>query len=230
MRRYEILTPKDTPEKSFIIENLKQVESAAVEEKEYKNYRGISIEADELSFEKIINIISENITAFYKFRILCEYLKDIKCSIYEKYALIGTLLGADLENDKREVARALKNLTQIALESLFEFRLTKLKNNWQSLGELSQSLTRELNESQDVYELISYFVSSNGECPRITITDTTPLKLVINGTIYNPIPLTENLDINLLLTAMREHPSHIVIKNQDLLSEDLLKTFRSLGQ
>ena len=111
-----------------------------------------------------------------------------------------------------------------------EFRNSRLLSNWKELGELAYKLTNEIDNRIELYELISYFISGVENQSRVTITDTLPLNIVVDGKIYPPLEYTNDSDINLLLSVISEGPSHVVIKNQDVLSKELLDTFRALGQ
>ncbi len=230
MDSYEIITSNKAPEKKFLYDCIATLEYCEAQDFNYKQYDKLVIKIDNIYHEKLLDIIADTITTFYKFRILKSFLQDSKFTDFDIYAFVGALLSVDKEREQIEVKRAAKHLKSITPFSLFEFRLEGLKSSWSNLLELSKTLTRDLSTRDELYEIISYFISSSNTCPKITITDSSPLKLCIDGRLISPIPLTNDHNINLLLTAMREHPSHIIIKNQELLNDDLLNTFRALGQ
>lgn len=230
MDSYEIIIPKNAPEKDFLYDSILNLEECEAQDFSYLHHNKILIKINPDYHDKLLDIIADAITIFYKFRLLNNGLWNNKFSIFDNYAFLGALLSVDKESEINEVKKATKLLVSIAPHSLYEFRLNRLKKNWQSLLELSKTLVKDVVSTTELYEIISYFVSSSLSCPKVTITDTTPLKLWINDNLITPIPITDDNNINLLITAMREHPSHIIIKNQELLNDDLLNTFRALGQ
>ena len=225
-----LLQKNEVQERKYIIEKLTAWGVKDIAEKRYLKHVYLDVSCDAKTIERIQRAIADLITTFYKFRVLISSIKDIKCNIYEYYSLIGALLSTDLEKEKNHIINAIRNLKIIAPYSILQLRLDHLMDNWLSLSGLASALIPSKPKPQEIFELISYFLADGDITPRLTITDTEPLNISINGEIIPPVPLTDDADVNLLLTAIREHPSHIVIKNQDRLSDPLLKAFRSLGQ
>lgn len=230
MKQLEILFNKNAPEYKFILNKIKNNEQIELIEKEYINYDKIIVLNPHEQIEYFHKIICEAIYSFFKFRILYYHFKDSNLSNYDKFALLGALLSVDKNNDKKIIYSSIVKLKVIALTSLMEFRNSRLLSNWKELGELAYKLTNEIDNRIELYELISYFISGVENQSRVTITDTLPLNIVIDGKIYPPLEYTNDSDINLLLSVISEGPSHVVIKNQDVLSKELLDTFRALGQ
>ena len=156
--------------------------------------------------------------------------KNTELIDYDKYALIGAILSIDKEKEVLCILKAISNLKILAIQSLIDFRLNKIFNNWIALGELSYKLSTEICCRNDLYELISYFITGLEQQSRVIITDTLPLNIAIDGNVSPPISLTNNEELNILLTVVSHAPSHVIIKNQELLSQKLLETFRALGQ
>ncbi|MBQ4072392.1 MAG: hypothetical protein IJD50_01540 [Clostridia bacterium] len=230
MKQLEILFNKNAPEYKFILNKIKNNEQIELIEKEYINYDKIIVLNPHEQIEYFHKIICEAIYSFFKFRILYYRFKDSNLSNYDKFALLGALLSVDKNNDKKIIYSSIVKLKVIALTSLMEFRNPRLLSNWKELGELAYKLTNEIDNRIELYELISYFISGVENQSRVTITDTLPLNIVVDGKIYPPLEYTNDSDINLLLSVISEGPSHVVIKNQDVLSKELLDTFRALGQ
>lgn len=230
MKQLEILFNKNAPEYKFILNKIKNNEQIELIEKEYINYDKIIVLNPHEQIEYFHKIICEAIYSFFKFRILYYRFKDSNLSNYDKFALLGALLSVDKNNDKKIIYSSIVKLKVIALTSLMEFRNSRLLSNWKELGELAYKLTNEIDNRIELYELISYFISGVENQSRVTITDTLPLNIVVDGKIYPPLEYTNDSDINLLLSVISEGPSHVVIKNQDVLSKELLDTFRALGQ
>lgn len=230
MKQLEILFNKNAPEYKFILNKIKNNEQIELIEKEYINYDKIIVLNPHEQIEYFHKIICEAIYSFFKFRILYYRFKDSNLSNYDKFALLGALLSVDKNNDKKIIYSSIVKLKVIALTSLMEFRNSRLLSNWKELGELAYKLTNEIDNKIELYELISYFISGVENQSRVTITDTLPLNIVVDGKIYPPLEYTNDSDINLLLSVISEGPSHVVIKNQDVLSKELLDTFRALGQ
>lgn len=230
MKQLEILFNKNAPEYKFILNKIKNNEQIELIEKEYINYDKIIVLNPHEQIEYFHKIICEAIYSFFKFRILYYRFKDSNLSNYDKFALLGALLSVDKNNDKKIIYSSIVKLKVIALTSLMEFRNSRLLSNWKELGELAYKLTNEIDNRIELYELISYFISGVENQSRVTITDTLPLNIVVDGKVYPPLEYTNDSDINLLLSVISEGPSHVVIKNQDVLSKELLDTFRALGQ
>ncbi len=230
MNKLQILFKKDVPEYDYIINQIKTYEHLLIKEVNYIKYDKISVESSQSLLDTVCRITSEAIYAFFKFRVLDLCFKDINLRDYDKYALIGALLSVDKENEKKQIYNTIINLKIISLESLMDFRLTRLLKSWNELAELAYKLSKEVNNREELYELISYFISGIEKQSRVTITDTNPINLAIDGNVLSPIAFTSDHDINLLITVISEGPSHLIIKNQDILSKKLLDTFRALGQ
>ena len=230
MNKLQILFKKDVPEYDYIINQIKTYEHLLIKEVNYIKYDKISVESSQSLLDTVCRITSEAIYAFFKFRVLDLCFKDINLHNYDKYALIGALLSVDKENEKKQIYNTIINLKIISLESLMDFRLARLLKSWNELAELAYKLSKEVNNREELYELISYFISGIEKQSRVTITDTNPINLAIDGNVLSPIAFTSDHDINLLITVISEGPSHLIIKNQDILSKKLLDTFRALGQ
>ena len=225
-----LLHRNEVQERKYVFEKLTALGVKKIEERGYVKYVYIELDKDPKTNEYLAGVIADLITSFYKFRVLISHIKDIKCNIYEYYSLIGALLSTDIEKEKILIRRSLQNVKMVTPRALIELRLPSLIDNWVSLYNLASALIPSSPKPREIFELISYFLADGDNAPRLTITDSDPLSIAINGEIIKPIPFTDNSDLNLLLTAIREHPSHIVIKNQERLSESLLNTFRALGQ
>ncbi len=230
MKKLEIIIPLGLEERTYMVKILRTKFGIEANEKEHKNYVSLSFEVDCENEDELKKFIAKAIVIFNKFRLLNIMLKDTKISKYDKYALIGALLGIEKQREDKITFYSLKNLQSISTKCLIDFKLKRLTHDWLSLVELTNTLTTNITSEKDVYELISYFISGMETGPKVIITDTSPPRLAINGEVLDPIPLTPDEDVNLILSVVSEHPSHIVIKNQELLSPRLLNTLRSLGQ
>ncbi len=197
--------------------------------KTYRNYEKIILTADDKSVSLIYECISDTIISIFKFGILFNLLLDLNIPMLDKHSLIGALISIDYEKEKLDIRQAIADLKIIAIDSLLQFRLPGLITSWESLARLVKNLISSISTRNELYELISYFINSNGYSPRITITSTDPIKIAIDGNLYSPIQFTNNTEYNILLSVIRLHPSHIVIKNPSLLSIELLATFKTLG-
>lgn len=230
MATLEILSLKNSHDISLAIERIINLDDLITTRKNYVKYDKICFEYPTEKHSYVLEHLSNSICAFVKFRILNTLLKDIKLDIYDKYALLGALLSIDKENDAKTIIKTIFNLKIICIESLLDLRLSHLQANWEQLGELAKSLLMNITTKAELYELITYFISNFDKCTRLVITDGTPPKMVVDGTTILPFFFTTSNDYNLLVSVMRESPTNIVIKNQELLSPKLLETFRALGQ
>ena len=138
-------------------------------------------------------------------------------------------MGVDKELELCTALKEIEHVKIIGVENLLEYRLRNMQQSWATLATLVNALLIDADSQKDLYEIISYFLNSTEPSPKLTITNTTTPYIALNGALYHPIPYTENDDLNLILSTMRFHPSHIIIKNQDLLSPSLLNAFKNLG-
>ena len=230
MATLEILSLKDSNEKLHNVEWFKFIDELNTTKKSYVKYDKIYLEYPDKSHSFILEKLSDAICAYMKFRCLNWLLKDIKLDVYDKYALLGALLSVDKDNDIKYIFQSIFKLKIICIESLFELRLCPLVDSWERLGLLAKSLVGSIHTKSELYELIAYFMSNYDRCVRLVITDSEPAKIIINGEDIPPYSFTESSDYNLLISVMRESPTNIVIKNQDVLSPKLIETFRALGK
>ena len=77
-----------------------------------------------------------------------------------------------------------------------------------------------------VYRNLTFLVDK-GQAVKVPCNDGS---VHFDGNVSPPISLTNNEELNILLTVVSHAPSHVIIKNQELLSQKLLETFRALGQ
>ncbi len=230
MEQIEILFNKNVPERKYLINKIKENEQILLKETAYLKYDKITIGSNQFDLENILQLFVESAYLFLKFRVLNSKFKDSNIAIYDRFALIGALLSVDQDNDKRSIANAIVGLKCIAIESLIEFRLCHLKKNWNELATIAYKLSNEISSKNDLYELISYFISGIDKPSRVIITDSLPPNIMVNGDIFPPFEFTKQFDLDLLLSVISKSPSHVIIKNQELLSNNLLETFRTLGK
>lgn len=230
MERLDILLVKNSNECEQIKKSIRRISCVDIEEINYDNFTNISMTFSSDNKNELLKKLSEIFYYIWKFRYLETYFKDTNLGKYDIYAFVGALLSVDSENEKRVIRTTIKNIKSIALDSLYYFRLKKLLDAWESLVTVACTLIKNIDTPEDLYELISYFLSNVEQSTRITITDTIPQNIVISGEIYHPIDFTIDENLNLLLSVIMRAPSHVVIKNQEVLSKDLLDTFRALGR
>ena len=229
MMQIEILMRNGSLLSTSLKESLIENDECDICNKIYKNYEKIIVNTDDKSASLIYEYISDTILSILKFGVLFNILLDLNIPILDKHSLIGALISIDYEKEKLDLKKAIANIKIIAIDSILQFRLPSLIRSWESLGQLATNLILRISTREELYELISYFINSNEYSPRITITSTDPIKIAIDGNLYSPIKFTNNSEYNILLSIIRLHPSHIIIKNPLLLSTDLLATFKTLG-
>lgn len=230
MELIEIFLRKRANEIQHMIKQFSKLDNVNLTKIKYKTYDKILIEFEGIRKENILESICKSIFNFYKFSFLNSHLKDIIFDTYSIHALIGALISVDREKELNSLYFSVKNLRSISPESLIEFRHNNMQKNWNNLLELTRSLIKNLESKKELYELISYFIASKDNSPRVTLTDSYPINLIVQGNLIEPVEFTSNNELNILTTVLSENPSHIVIKNQDILSTELLEAFQALGQ
>lgn len=178
----------------------------------------------------VARIVGDAITLFYKFEVLKNLDTGALNGSYAHYALVGALLSVDVEDERKQVYGKLKRLSKISPSALFKFRLNALSESWDGLKTLTEVLLKQGSTKDDLYELASYFMSGGDVAPKATITEEEPPAIEINGQKIVIPALTGNNDLDLLLSLMRERPKSIVIRNKEILSDELLYALRSLGE
>jgi hypothetical protein len=79
--------------------------------------------------------VAEIIAIKYKYDFFKSVLRVGGLKSVEKEILFASLIAADLDDDKKYAFDRIKNLQEIAVDGLFNFRLKLLKRKWQEVAE-----------------------------------------------------------------------------------------------
>lgn len=230
MEQIEILMKTDSDQFEYLKSEILQLENFDLEQKNYVNYKKLIVKTTQQNKEKLYDLITNTIIIFYKFGVLNTVIRDIKHDIIKRYALLGALISVEIENEKTDIKKSIITIKKIAIDSYRYFHMEHLCKRWLELANLSNQLVDGCTTRNEFYDLLSYFLSSNQYSSKVTITDNKLPKVLINDHLVTPPPLTSEYEHNLLMALLSFHPSHIIIKNQEVLGEDFLKVVRALGQ
>lgn len=176
------------------------------------------------------NAVSDAITTFYKFKVLKNLDTGVLKGSLAHYALVGALLSVDIDDERKQVCNTLRHLTCVAPESLLELRLPSLVESWKGLKTLTEILLKQSREKEDLYELISYFISEGTHSPKLVITEQDPPGIEVDGKSITIPSLTGERETDLLLSVVRARPGNIIIRKKEALSPGLLDAIRGLGE
>ena len=84
---------------------------------------------------EIADKVAEIIAIKYKYRYFKSVLRVGGLSSTECEILFASLIAADLDDDKRYAFDRIKNSLQIAVDGVYNFRLSALKKKWQDVAE-----------------------------------------------------------------------------------------------
>ncbi len=103
---------------------IRAVGSRAVLELEVPDYYA------EIVRSEVIDRLAEIVAVNYKYKFFKKEIKLKGVSEEEYEILLASLIAADMDEDKKYVAKRLKDLTEISLDGVYNFLLKPLKRNW----------------------------------------------------------------------------------------------------
>lgn len=183
-------------------------------------------------FDIVKDIISSVILIFYKFRFLSEGLTAVKKNDLVHSALMGALLSFDEDQEAEIIEKGLESAGAYSIKSIYEFRHSRLRESWQNIISLANKLLSQCSADEDIYDLIFFLLAVDSEVsPRIRIESTDGKILMFSDNIKIPVPaLTDNPSNNILIAAVRERPSSIVISDPEYIDTGVIDAIRKLGE
>ena len=117
---------------------------------------------------------------------------------------------------------------EINVEGFFNFSLDLIRERWNEFLLIMQRLYDECYTENDVYELISFIMSSEigyGNYVKIDKDN----NIIINNNILPTVNFTDNSDANLVISILKERPISITIQSPKNASKNLIETISNLG-
>lgn len=174
---------------------------------------------------------------------ICEvYLTYIKLScLVEKIhhtelshsfvALLSSLLYFDRQFEESVVLKALHEVATYNIDGILNFRLQTMTSNWEELSNLANNLVKVAPTSEDVFNVATFLVSTEGGKNKLLIEKSSAFK-IYNTTGNYTVEIKDVFDEpehNLILAAISECPSEIVLRNVDL-SSSMQRTLEKLAR
>ncbi len=190
----------------------------------------VIISAEKIDFIKSIikDIIADLILLFYKYNSFSKCL-DISQFGLAGYALAGAVLSFDKKNEKRLILDSLQDFqNELNVDGFYNFSLDIIRERWDDFAQIVQRLYEECDRENDVFELISFIMSSEigyGSYVKIDYDN----NITINNKIIPTVDFTEDKDINLVISILKERPISITIQSPKTVSKEIIKTISSLG-
>ena len=135
-------------------------------------------------------------------------------------ALLSSLLFFDRPFEESIILKSLHEVASYNIDGILNFRLRSMTSNWEELSNLANNLVKVATTPDDVFNVATFLVSTEGGKNKLLIEKSSVFK------IYNT---TENCTVeiknvfaepehNLILAAISECPSEIVLRDVNLSS------------
>lgn len=190
----------------------------------------VIISAEKVDFAKSIikDTIADLILLFYKYNSFVKCL-DMTHFGLAGYALTGAVLSFDKKNEKRLILDSLQDFqNELNVDGFYNFSLDIVRERWDDFAQIVQRLYEECDSENDVFELISFIMSSEigyGSYVKIDYDN----NITINNKIIPTVDFTEDKDINLVISILKERPISITIQSPKTVSKEIIKTISKLG-
>ncbi len=190
----------------------------------------VIISAENVDFVKSIikDTIADLILLFYKYDSFAECI-NIGGYGLAGYALLGAVLSFDRKNEKRLIVDCLEDFqNELNIEGFYNFSLDIIRERWNDFAQIVQRLFEECDNENDVFELISFIMSSEigyGSYIKIDFDN----NITINNKILPIVEFTKDKDINLVISVLKERPISITIQSPKNISSEIIATISKLG-
>lgn len=171
--------------------------------------------------EAITRLVKNVILIFIKRRILFNDL-SFDANTYVKITALASISHFDSYYEEKYLDFQLKDMVDYNVDAILNFRLQKLKNNWQELRSLTESLLYYA-DSEDLTYIASFMNSTSKErVDKLTVYGNEgEAMLAIQGSDrkVEVLPIYSNFYYNLLDAIILANPKTLVIKNLNLPEE-----------
>ncbi len=171
--------------------------------------------------EDILRLVKNVILIFIKRRILFEGL-SFDANTYVKITALASITHFDSYYEEKYLEYQLKDMVDYNVDAIFNFRLQKLKSNWQELRSLTESLLYYA-DNEDLTYIASFMNSTSKErVDKLTVSGGNgEAVLAIYGSDrkVEVLPIYSNFYYNLLDAIILANPKTLVVKNLKLPEE-----------
>ncbi len=172
-------------------------------------------------------IVSNLIISYYKLQYI---LTELRYALTpELIALIGTIVAFRHTEECEMVAEKLKNLDEINIDGLLNFKLCELTNEWCELGRLANRLLSQCDDENDVYELIAFMMGLEPVKKAELVLDASNHLYLddVKKTIFKYFDKTYE---NIIYTMLFFRPNCIIIKEPALADPNIVECIKNLGK
>jgi hypothetical protein len=214
----------------YIKDKLKLIGDFRINVASGKNGAKVIISAENIDFVKSIikETISDLILLFYKYNAFADCISAAQFGL-AGHALLGAILSFDRKNERRLIMDNLDDFqNEINVDGFFNFNLDLIRERWADFSEIVSRLYEECEEESDVFELISFIMSSEigyGAYIKIDYDN----NITINDKITPTVEFTADKDINMVISILKERPISITIQSPKTVSKEIIHTISSLG-
>lgn len=190
----------------------------------------VIISAENVDFAKSIikDTIVDLILLFYKYNAFAPCVSARQFGL-AGYALLGSILSFDRKNEKHLILDNLADFqNELNVDGFYNFNLDLIRERWCDFSDIIRRLYEECDTQKDVFELISFIMSSEigyGAYIKIDYDN----NITINNKIIPTVEFTSDRDINQVISILKERPISITIQSPKTVSREIIHTISSLG-
>lgn len=176
-------------------------------------------------------IICALICNFYKFNEIMKAFSDVKEKDGAFYALIGSAIGLDADEDLKNVSSAVRKNEIKNVDGFYNFGIPHIKDGWKNLAKLTKKLYVQCHDREEVFALCIFILGIGDTfAETIVISPRKELYKELTDTSIAVVPFFGESDADLIVTLLSNHPSDVVVSDPSNVSETVLSVIRALAE
>lgn len=176
-------------------------------------------------------IICALICNFYKFNEIMKAFSDVNEKDGAFYALIGSAIGLDADEDLKNVSSAVRKNAIKNIDGFYNFSIPHIKDGWKNLAKLTKKLYVQCHDREEVFALCIFLLGIGDTfAETIVISPRKELYREITNTAIAVVPFFGESDADLIVTLLSNHPSDVVVSDPSNVSEEVLSVIRALAE
>lgn len=176
-------------------------------------------------------IICALICNFYKFNELMKAFPEVVEKDGAFYALIGSAIGLDADEDLKNVASALRKNEIKNIDGFYNFSIPHIKEGWKNLAKLTKKLYVQCRDREEVFALCIFMLGiGDNFAETIIISSRKELYGEFTNADIAVVPFFGDSDADLIVTLLSNHPSDVVVSDPSKVSEEVLSVIRALAE
>ncbi len=179
--------------------------------------------------DSILRLVKDVILGFIKRRILFNGL-SFDANTYVKITALASITHFDSYYEEKYLDYRLLDMKDYNVDAILNFRLQKLKSNWEELRGLTESLLYYA-DSEDLTYVANFMNQTSKErVEKLTVYGTdNGVKLVVHGSNKEVeiLPIYSNFYFNLLDAIIFANPKTLVLRNVRL-PEEMLEILKKI--